>query len=52
MVVENVNFIEKAVRRLTKEEFIKQHKNVFFLDRDEDRRIAILADIYNRIVKG
>ena len=52
MVVEGVNFIERAVRMLTKEDFVRMHEDVFFLDRKRDERRRILADIYSRIVKG
>lgn len=52
MVVENVNFIEKAVRKLMKEEFVRMHENMFFLDRKIEERRKMLSDIYSRIVKG
>lgn len=52
MVVEGINFIEGAVRRLDADEFIRMHENVFFLDREVGERRRILADIYRRIVCG
>lgn len=52
MVVEGVNFIDKAVRRLTKAEFVRMHEDVFFLDRKKEERRRMLANIYSRIVKG
>lgn len=50
MRVEGVTFVEDAVKSMSKEEFIKRHKNVFWLCRDEHDREKMLSDTYDLIV--
>ena len=50
MRVEGVTFVEDAVKSMSKEEFIKRHKNVFWLSRDEHDREQMLSDTYDLIV--
>ena len=50
MRIEGVTFVEDAVKSMSKEEFVKRHKNVFWLDRDERDRDQILSDTYDLIV--
>lgn len=50
MIVEGVTFVEHAVKSMTKDEFIKKHINVFWLDRDEHDREQMLSDTYDLIV--
>ncbi len=49
MKVDKVNFNEDAVRKLSKEEFIAMHIDVFWQDRDEATRRKMLADAYDRM---
>ena len=48
---ENVTFLKEPAKRLTKEEFIALHLNVFWLDRDEATRKKILGQVYDLITK-
>lgn len=50
MRIEGVTFVEDAVKSMSKEEFVKRHKNVFWLDRDEHDREQMLSDTYDLIV--
>lgn len=46
---EGVTFIVDAVRRMTKEEFIGKHLNVYWKDRKEKQRRKMLTDVYEKI---
>ena len=49
MFYEGVAFVEEACAKMTKEEFIEHHKEVFWQDRDEQTREKMLADVYERM---
>ena len=49
MTVEGVTFNERIVREMTRNEFIRIHLPVYFLDRDVRNRRRMLGDIYDRI---
>lgn len=51
MKFEGVTFVDAAVKSMTKEEFIKSHIDVFFLDKKKEERKKILSDVYDTITK-
>lgn len=51
MIVEGVTFIEPAVKGMKKRDFIKAHKDVLWLDRDQKEREKMLSDVYDTIRK-
>jgi len=51
MIIEKVNFIDEAVKSMTKEEFIEKHKDVVWQDRKLKVRLKMLSDAYNVITK-
>lgn len=51
MKFEGVTFVESAVKQMTKEEFIKKHVDVYWLDRKKEDRKKMLSDVYVLIVK-
>lgn len=52
MIYNGVTFVESAVRKMSKEEFISSCKDTFWQDRDEKTREKMLADVYERIAGG
>ncbi len=46
---ENVTFLKEPAKRLTKEEFIALHLNVFWPDRDEATRKKMLGTVHDLI---
>lgn len=50
MKYEGVTFVKEEVSKMSKEVFIETHKDVFWLDRDEETRVKMLADVYTRMV--
>jgi len=51
MFVEGVNFIEHACKQMSREDFIKAHKNAVWLDREPKERTKMLSDTYDAITK-
>lgn len=51
MKFEGVTFVEDAVKSMTKEEFIKAHAKVLWLDKKEGDRKKILSDVYDTITE-
>lgn len=51
MTYEGVNFVESAVKAMTKEEFEKMHLNVLWSDRDKKTRKKMLSEAYGLITK-
>ena len=49
MRYEGVTFVEETCKKMSKEEFIERHKDVFWQDRDEKTREKMLADVYERM---
>lgn len=47
---ENVTFLKGPAKSLTKEEFIAQHLNVFWPDRDEETRKKMLGTVHDLII--
>lgn len=47
MIIDGVTFVEEACTKMSKEEFIEHHKDVFWQDRDESVRKQMLADAYD-----
>ncbi|WP_300700999.1 hypothetical protein [Bacteroides sp.] len=52
MRIENVTFVEPAVKAMKKTEFIDKHMPVIWQDRSEDDRKKMLSDTYDLIKKG
>ena len=46
---ENVTFLREPAKKLTSDEFIALHLNVFFQDRDEDTRRKMLSEVHDLI---
>lgn len=46
---ENVTFLKDPAKRMTKEEFIGHHLNVFWLDRKESTRRKMLGTVHDLI---
>lgn len=51
MKYNGVTFVVEEARKMTEEEFIKAHLGNFWLDRDEETRRKMLADVYKRCGK-
>lgn len=49
MIYEGVTFVEEEIKKMPKEVFIEKHLGVYWLDRDEETRKKMLADVYMRI---
>ena len=49
MIYEKVTFVEEEIKKMSKEVFIEKHLGVFWVDRDEETRKKMLADVYKRI---
>lgn len=49
MIYERVNFNDEAVKNMSREEFEAKHLNVLWLDRDEQTRKKMLAQVYGLI---
>jgi len=49
MRYQGVTFVDEACKKMSKEEFIERHKDVFWQDRDEKTRKKMLADVYERM---
>lgn len=47
---ENVTFLKDPAKRLTREEFIAQHLNVFWQDRKESTRRKMLGTVHDIIM--
>jgi len=47
---EGVNFVVSAIKKMSKEKFIKTFLNVYWLDRTEKQRKKMLSDAYDVIV--
>lgn len=52
MRIENVTFVEPAVKAMKKSEFIDKHMTVIWQDRPDEERKKILSDTYDLIKKG
>lgn len=52
MRIENVTFVEPAVKAMKKSEFIDKHMPVIWQDRSEEDRKKMLSDTYDLIKKG
>lgn len=46
---ENVTFLKDPAQRLTRDEFIAQHLNVFWLNRKESTRRKMLGTVHDLI---
>ena len=46
---ENVTFLKEPAKRLTRDEFIAQHVNVFWQDRKEPTRRKMLEAVHDLI---
>lgn len=51
MRIENVTFVEPAVKAMKKSEFIEKHMPVIWQDRPEEERKQMLSDAYD-LIKG
>ena len=51
MLFEGVNFIEPAIRRMKKKDFIREHAGVLWQDREPEVREKMLSDVYDTITK-
>ncbi|MBR1467346.1 MAG: hypothetical protein IJ606_01805 [Bacteroidaceae bacterium] len=49
MLVEGVTFVESSVKKTTKRDFVKAHKDVLWLDREPKEREKMLSDVYDTI---
>ena len=47
---ENVTFLKEPAKRLTREEFIAQHLNVFWQDQKESTRRKMLGTVHDIIM--
>lgn len=52
VVFECVSFSAEHVRNLSRDAFIEEFVNVFWLDRSEADRRTMLGDAYDTITKG
>ena len=50
MKYEGVTFVVEEAKKMTEKAFIEAHIGNFWLDRDEETRKKMLADVYQRIV--
>lgn len=51
MIFEGVNFSEKAVQKMSRDEFESRHIGLFWQDRDEATRKRMLGQAYDLIRK-
>lgn len=51
MIFERVNFNDKEVRKMSREDFESRHVDLFWLDRDEATRKKMLGQVYDLINK-
>jgi len=51
MKYNGVTFVEEEVRKMSEGEFIESHLSAFWLDRDEETRRKMLADVFRRIAE-
>ena len=51
MRFEGVNFNDAVVKTMSKEEFEERHLNLLWLDRNEETRKKMLADVHSIITK-
>lgn len=49
---ENVTFLKEPAKRLSKDEFIALHLNVFWQDRKESTRRKMLGTVHDLITGG
>lgn len=49
MIVDGVNFNEKAIKGMSQKAFVDKCIDVFWTDRDRSARRKILEDVYKRI---
>ena len=47
----NINFNADSIAAKNVKDFIDQEKNSFFLDKPEDERVELLADVHERCCK-
>ncbi len=47
---ENVTFLKAPAKKVSREEFISQHLNVFWQDRDESTRKKMLGTVHDLII--
>ena len=43
---ENVTFLKGVVSKMKKEEFVKSHLDIFWKDKNEQRRKKMLSQVY------
>lgn len=51
MIFERVNFNEEGIKKMSREEFVSRHLDLFWLDRDEATRKKMLGEVYDIINK-
>lgn len=51
MIFERVNFNDEEIKKMSRDEFVSRHINLFWLDRDEATRKKILGQVYDLITK-
>lgn len=51
MTFEGVTFVDDAVLKMSREEFVERHKDCFWQDRTEDDRRKMLEDAYEIIIR-
>ena len=51
MIFEQVNFNHTEVAKMSRDDFVAQHINLFWLDRDEATRHKMLGQVYDLINK-
>lgn len=51
MIFERVNFNDEEVKKMTRDEFISRHIDMFWLNRDEATRKNMLSQVYDLIVR-
>lgn len=49
MKYEGVTFVVEEAKKMSEKAFIEAHIGNFWLDRDEETRKKMLADVYSRI---
>jgi hypothetical protein len=47
-----VTFVDEAVSKMSKAQFIKEFNRTFWQDRDKEVRKKMLSDAYDRITKS
>lgn len=51
MIFECVNFNDEEVKKMSRDEFIDRHSDIFWRDKDTDTRQKMLTQVYDLIVK-